>query len=276
MNAGQKFRLRHFQRDGQRAFLAFAAKLRGGFSVEQQLQIVAMRSDERGTIVSFPAAGLREFHGKILFHTGLILNAQFLRIVGNAAIGQPGQRGKFRRQFAPGADDFVAELHQFLRKTVERGFVHGALLEQRVAGANGAHVPLEQGKVTGLRLGQQQIQEPAPRARRAFDQLQIFRAEHHRAQHAEIIRQFFHRLAVQRQFALTRRPEHFDFARALAGEDGCLPRPAQAGRGLGRGVLSLQNRCHLSPALFPNFVGGEGEDGSEVGIFPPTTVPPTK
>ena len=58
VDAGEKFRLRHFQRDGQRAFLAFAAELRGGFSVEQQLQIVAMRPDERGAIASVPGCGI--------------------------------------------------------------------------------------------------------------------------------------------------------------------------------------------------------------------------
>ncbi len=49
MDAGEIFCLRHFQRDGQRAFLTFAAELRGGFLIEQQLQIVAMRADQRGT-----------------------------------------------------------------------------------------------------------------------------------------------------------------------------------------------------------------------------------
>jgi hypothetical protein len=38
----------------------------------------------------------------------------------------------------------------------------------------------------------------------------------------------------------------------------CSPRPAQAGRGTGRGDLSFTR--HLTPALSPNFVGGEGEN----------------
>ena len=85
----------------------------------------------------------------------------------------------------------------------------GALLEQRVAGADGVHVTLEQRQITRLRLREQQIQKPPPRARRAFDELQIFRAKNHRAQRAKIIRQLFHRLAVQRQFAFARRPDTF-------------------------------------------------------------------
>ena len=59
------------------------------------------------------------------------------------------------------------------------------------------HVTLEQRQITRLRLRQQQIQKPPPRAGGAFDELQIFRAKNHRAQHAEIIRKFFHRLAVE-------------------------------------------------------------------------------
>ena len=90
------------------------------------------------------------------------------------------------------------------------------MLEQRVAGADGAHVTLEQRQIAGLRLREQQIEKPPPRARRALDQLQILRAKHHRAQHAEIIGQAFDRLAVQRQFAFARRPVHFDFVFALA------------------------------------------------------------
>ncbi|MGP8020399.1 MAG: AMP-binding protein [Limisphaerales bacterium] len=83
-------------------------------SIKQQWQIIAMRPDQRGTITPLPVAGLRQLDGKILFHAWLIFDAQFLRVVGNAAIGQPCQRGKFRCQFTPGADDFVAELDEFL------------------------------------------------------------------------------------------------------------------------------------------------------------------
>jgi hypothetical protein len=43
-----------------------------------------------------------EFHGEILFHARLVFDAQFLRVVGNAAIRQPRERRKFRRQFAAG------------------------------------------------------------------------------------------------------------------------------------------------------------------------------
>ena len=90
------------------------------------------------------------------------------------------------------------------------------MLEQRVAGADGAHVTLEQRQVARLRLRQQQVEEPPPRARGALDQLQIFRAKNHRAQHAEVIRELFHRPAVQRELPFAGDQIHFDFVLALA------------------------------------------------------------
>jgi len=155
------------------------------------------------------------------------------------------------------------------------------VLEQRVAGTDGAQVTLEQRQIAGLRLCKQQIEEPPARARGALDQLHILGAKHHGAQHAEIIAQAFDRLAVQRQFAFARRPVDFDFTFAVAGQNFCLPLPARAGRGLAgravagrrrrRGVLNLRNFGLLtrpSPPL--------GEAREMDGIVPPTTVPPTK
>ncbi len=56
VDAGEIFRLRHLQGDGQRTFLAFTAKLCSGLFIKQQLQIIAMRPNERGAECSFPAA----------------------------------------------------------------------------------------------------------------------------------------------------------------------------------------------------------------------------
>ena len=123
VDAGEIFRLRHFERDGQRALLAFAAELRGGLVVQQHWKFVAMRADERGAIGAFASARLGEFHGEILFHARLIFEAQFLGVVGDAAIGQPRERRKFGDEFAAQADDFVAELDEFGGETFQRGFI---------------------------------------------------------------------------------------------------------------------------------------------------------
>ena len=138
-----------------------------------------MRADERGAVGAFTVASLREFHGEITFHTGQIFEPQFLGVVGNAAIREARERGKFRHEFAAGADDFIAELHEFGGKTFECGLVHDALFEQGISRADGVHVALEQRQIKGIGLCEQQINETPPRARRAFDELQIFREKTH-------------------------------------------------------------------------------------------------
>jgi len=82
--------------------------------------------------------------------------------------------------------------------------------------ANGAHITLEQRQIIGSRLREQQIEKPPSRARGALDQLQILRAKNHRAQHAEIIGEFFNGLSVERQIPFACRPIYFNFAFALA------------------------------------------------------------
>src|SRR5438552_15487808 len=53
MKLREIFGLGHFEGDCQSAFLAFAPKLRRGSLIEQHLQIIAMRADQRHTIGSF-------------------------------------------------------------------------------------------------------------------------------------------------------------------------------------------------------------------------------
>ena len=67
-----------------------------------------------------------------------------------------------------------------------------------------------------MRLCEQQIDEPPAHPGGAFDELQVFRAKNHRAQHAQVIGQFAHRAAVEAQLSLGGRPIHFDFVFALA------------------------------------------------------------
>src|ERR1051325_2592695 len=81
VDASQKFCLRHFKRDGQRALLPFAAELRGGFVVQQQLQIVPMRPDQRRAITPVAVASLREFDREIRLYTRLVGDAQLLGVV---------------------------------------------------------------------------------------------------------------------------------------------------------------------------------------------------
>src|SRR3989454_8303016 len=85
VNAGQILGLGHFQRDGERAFLAFAAELRDGAIVQQQLQIVAVGPDECRAKGPFTPVRLREFHGEVPLHARLIIEQQFLGVEREAA-----------------------------------------------------------------------------------------------------------------------------------------------------------------------------------------------
>ena len=95
VDAGEEFGLGHFEGDGEGAFLAFAAKLGGGFLVLQELKVFAMGADEGGAEAAFPGAGLGEFDGEIVFDTGQIINAEFLGIIRDATVGEAGERGEF-------------------------------------------------------------------------------------------------------------------------------------------------------------------------------------
>ena len=60
-----------------------------------------------------------------------------------------------------------------------------------------------------MRLGQEKIQEPAPDAGGAFDELEILRAEHDDAQHPQIIGELPHRPAIEADLSPFRRPIQF-------------------------------------------------------------------
>ena len=216
VDAGEEFGLGHFEGDGEGAFLAFAAKLGGGFLILQKLKVVAMGADEGGAETAFPGAGLGEFDGEIVFDTGQIINAEFLGIIRDATVGEAGERGEFGDELAAGADDFVAELDEFLGEAVEGGFIGQALFEDGVAGADAVHVALEEGQVAGLGLGEEEVEKAAAGAGGAFDELEVFGAKDDGAQGAEIFHEAFYGLAVEGEVPFAAGPVHFDFAFALA------------------------------------------------------------
>ena len=90
------------------------------------------------------------------------------------------------------------------------------MFEQRIARAQRLRVTLEQWQIGRVRLSQQQVEKPAAHPGGAFDQLQVFCAKNHRAQHAEVIGQFANRAAIQTQLPLGGRPIHLDLVFALA------------------------------------------------------------
>ena len=82
------------------------------------------------------------------------------------------------------------------------------------------HVALEQRQIGGVRLRQQQIQEPPSHPRRAFDELHVLGAKHHHPHGTQVVTQLAHHLIVEAQFSLAGGPIHFDVAHGLA-DDAC-------------------------------------------------------
>ena len=102
-----------------------------------------MRSDYCGAIGPFARARLRQLHGQIPFHAGLIFEAQFLGVVRDAPVSQPHQRREPGSQFPAALDELVSQVDQFVGKAFERRFVERTLFEQGVAGAERLCVSLQ-------------------------------------------------------------------------------------------------------------------------------------
>ena len=90
VDTGEIFGLRQLERNGQRALLAFAGKLCHGAAVEQQLKIVAMRTDHGCAISPLARSGLRKSDREILAHTGKVFEAHILHFSGDAVISPSG------------------------------------------------------------------------------------------------------------------------------------------------------------------------------------------
>jgi len=103
-----------------------------------------------------PTARLRQLHGESRFTLGWYSMRSSWASLEIPPIRQPRERGKFRGPVRAGADDFIAELTSPARKLSSAPRRRETLFEQRVAGANGVHVTLEQRQITRLRLREQQ------------------------------------------------------------------------------------------------------------------------
>jgi len=217
VDAGEVFGLGHFEGDGEGAFLAFAAELGGGFFVEEELELVAVRPDEGGAVGAFAGVGLGEFKGEIVFDAGLVFQAEILGIIGDAAAGEADKGRETGDELGPAADELVAGGDEFAGEAVKGGFIGGALLEEGVAGADGVHVALEQGKVAGIGLGEQKVEKAAARTAGALDEFEVLGAEDDGAERAQVAAEFFDGLGIEREVTFAGGPVHFDVV--LAGAD---------------------------------------------------------
>jgi hypothetical protein len=197
----QVFRLGDLQGDGQGPFLAFATILGSGSVLDGQAEIITMGADKGGAECEFAPGRLGEFNGEVGFYGWEIVEGELFETAGDAAEGLTGKRCKARDQIVSEADDFRAGGDELAGESFECSWIMLALFEQGVAGAQGAHITLEQGQVGGVGLGQKQVEKPASAWGGPFDELQVLGAEYHCAEDAPEIAQASHGLLVEGQAA---------------------------------------------------------------------------
>lgn len=177
-----------------------------------------MRPEQGCALDSLALSRLRECNGKVALDTRLVDCAQFFRRAAHVAISQPQHVTEFWSEAFPLFHDCVAGQDDFGCETVEGGFIDDGMFQQSVSGAHGAHVTLEHRQVGWLCLAEQKVHEPPSAACRAFDQLQVFAAENHGSERAEIVREPSHLLAVEGELTLCCGPEELDVMARRADE----------------------------------------------------------
>src|SRR5690348_736531 len=108
MQGGDIFRLRHLEGDSQRSFLAFAGVKSRWTLVERQLQLVAMRSDDRRAISAFALTRLSQLYLEVGFHAGQVIESKKLGSTSYRGVSGLGERQELREQLAPAAHDVFA------------------------------------------------------------------------------------------------------------------------------------------------------------------------
>ena len=113
-------------------------------------------------------------------------------------------------------DELVAQLDDFSGETVESGFINRLALEKRVAGTHGTGVTLEQVKVAGDGLGEEEIQKTAAATAGSFHESEVFRAKGNGPKSAKVIGEAFDWLLVECESAFAGGPVDTDIMRACA------------------------------------------------------------
>ena len=116
----------------------------------------------------------------------------------------------------PSCDQRLARQDQFLGESIQFDEIHGGLFEQRIPGPESLGIAHQQREVAREGLGQEQVQKAPSPLGRSLHQGQVFGAENHRSQDAEIIGQFSDGPFIEREFAFLGRPVGLDLADPLA------------------------------------------------------------
>ena len=83
-------------------------------------------------------------------------------------MGSLDSRCEGGHKVVPVGDKLVAQLDDLSGETIKGGFINRLAFEKRVAGAHGTGVTLEQGKVAGDGLGEEEIQKTSAASAGSF------------------------------------------------------------------------------------------------------------
>ena len=242
-----------------------------------------MRPEQSCALDSLALSRLCKCNGKIAIDTWLVDCVQFFRRAAHVAISQPQHVAEFWGKTFALFHDFVAGHDDFLCEAFEGGFIDDGVFQQSVSGAHGAHVTLKRWQIGWLCLAEQKVHEPPSAACGAFDQLQVFAAENHCSERAEIIREPSHVLAVECELALCCGPKELDvMARwadevasdevpALAVANQLLTACAAEGPQRGKQVDCFQKVCFALRVVAKQQVKPRAEIYIQPGVIPEIT-----
>lgn len=131
-------------------------------------------------------------------------------------MGSLDSRREGGHKVVPVGDELVAQLDDLSGETIKGGFINRLAFEKRVAGAHGTGVTLEQGKVAGDGLGEEEIQKTAATTASPFHKGQIFRAKGNGSKGAKVIGEALDWLLVECESAFAGGPVDTDIMRACA------------------------------------------------------------
>ena len=120
MDAAEVVGLRHFQRDGEGAFLPLAGVLRRRLTIERQLEFVPVRPDERRSVSLLAASRLGQVHRKILSHAWRVVDAGILWLGGDFPVAQADERREFFDELTSGDNEFLAGGDKLAGEAVEQ------------------------------------------------------------------------------------------------------------------------------------------------------------
>ena len=185
-----QFDLAEFERESNRPLLSLRAVYTYIPPVQQQPEIIPMRTDRRVTSENIPFQPIRQLHLQ-RFHEPFLIRKRDRRFVSHEQIlfsvahAKMQRICKLRELFdKPGAlcYNLASEPRELLIPELDHIVSDRVLFQKQIAAFQRSVVLLQMVVIRRLQLAQFHIQEPSPFRRPILDELQILRREHHNIQ----------------------------------------------------------------------------------------------